>query len=91
MLPDYYLTKDQAAERGWISTKGNLADIAPNMLIGGDVFTNAEHSLPSAPKRIWHEADFDYVSGMRNGKRILYSNDGLIYVTYDHYNTYTQM
>lgn len=86
-LPDYYLTKAQASARGWKPSEGNLADVAPGMMIGGDHFTNSQHLLPSAKGRLWYEADFDYVRGTRNAKRILYSNDGLIYVTYDHYQT----
>lgn len=50
-LPDFYLTKDEAAERGWIPSSGNLEDVAPGMMIGGDVFTNSEHLLPSSPGR----------------------------------------
>lgn len=89
-LPSYYLTKSQAAKRGWVPSKGNLCTVAPDMMIGGDVFTNAQHLLPVAKGRKWHEADFDYVCGKtRNAKRILYSTDGLIYLTTDHYSTVT--
>ena len=88
-LPDYYLTKGAAETKGWQPSQGNLCDVAPGMLIGGGVFTNSEHLLPSAPGRIWYEADFDYSCGNRNAKRILYSSDGLIYTTTDHYKTVT--
>lgn len=88
-LPDYYLTKKAAAEKGWLPSKGNLCDVAPNREIGGDVFTNSQQLLPGAPDRTWYEADFDYTCGNRNAKRILYSNDGLIYTTIDHYRTVT--
>lgn len=88
-LPPWYLTKKEASRRGWLPSKGNLADVAPHMMIGGDVFTNSQHLLPSARGRVWYEADFDYTHGTRNAKRILYSNDGLVYVTTDHYQTVT--
>ena len=88
-LPDYYLTKEAAQAKGWQPSKGNLCDVAPDMMIGGDVFTNSEHLLPSEPSRVWHEADFDYTCGNRNAKRILYSSDGLVYTTTDHYRTVT--
>jgi hypothetical protein len=88
-LPEYYLTKAEASKRGWQPSRGNLCDVAPGMMIGGDVFTNAQHLLPSAPHRVWHEADFDYACGNRNADRILYSSDGLIYTTTDHYKTVT--
>lgn len=86
-LPDYYITKSLASSRGWKPSKGNLCDVLPGMMIGGDVFTNAQKLLPTAHGRVWHEADFDYTCGNRNAKRILYSSDGLIYTTANHYTT----
>jgi ribonuclease len=88
-LPEYYLTKAEAAQRGWRPSEGNLCDVAPEMLIGGDIFTNAQKLLPVAKGRVWYEADFEYTCGTRNAKRILYSNDALIYITTDHYKTVT--
>ena len=76
---------------GWISNKGNLSDVLPGRIIGGDVFYNDAGKLPQAEGRIWHEADFDYISGYRNDSRILYSSDGLIFVTYDHYKTFYEI
>ena len=52
---------------------------------------NDKGKLPDAPNRIWYEADIDYQSGYRNTYRILYSNDGLIFVTYDHYQTFYEL
>ena len=60
-------------------------------MIGGDRFYNDKGKLPNAPNRIWYEADIDYQSGYRNTYRILYSNDGLIFVTYDHYQTFYEL
>ena len=51
-------------------------------MIGGMIYKNCDHRLPEKPGRIWCEADFDYVSGIRNGRRLLYSNDGLLFATY---------
>jgi hypothetical protein len=90
-LPDNFITKDQAKALGWNPKTGNLTDVAPGKSIGGDIFRNAESKLPSAPGRIWYEADINYSSGFRGSERILYSNDGLIYKTTDHYNTFTQI
>ena len=56
-----------------------------------DIYKNREGKLPSAPGRVWHEADINYNKGYRNRERILYSNDGLIFVTYDHYQTFYEM
>ncbi|OOM15886.1 ribonuclease domain-containing protein [Clostridium saccharobutylicum] len=47
--------------------------------------------MPDAPGRVWREADINYTSGFRGDERILYSNDGLIYKTSDHYKTFTQI
>jgi hypothetical protein len=67
----------------------NPHEVAPGKSIGGDVFRNKEGKLPSAPGRIWYEADANYSSGYRGGDRILFSDDGLIYKTTDHYKTFT--
>jgi ribonuclease len=86
-LPDFYLTKAEASARGWVPSRGNLCDVVPGMMIGGDVFTNRQHLLPVSSGRTWYEADFEYECGNRNAKRILFSDDGLIFITVDHYQT----
>lgn len=86
-LPDNFITKEQAIKLGWTTGK-DLDKVAPGKSIGGDIFTNAEKSLPSAPKRVWRECDINYNGGKRGADRILYSNDGLIYSTSDHYKTF---
>ncbi|SMC20035.1 ribonuclease [Clostridium acidisoli DSM 12555] len=88
-LPSNYITKEQAEELGW-EPGFNLWDYAPGCSIGGDIFTNSEGVLPSAPGRVWHECDINYNGGHRGADRLVYSNDGLIYGTSDHYNTFTQ-
>ena len=87
-LPDYYVTKEEAAIAGWIPKKQNLSEVLPGKQIGGSVYKNIEGKLPQTASRIWYEADFDYISGFRNEKRIFYSNDGLIFVSYDHAQTF---
>lgn len=56
--------------------------------MGGDIYKNREKKLPEKDGRIWYEADINYDGGFRNTQRILYSNDGLVFVTYDHYITF---
>ena len=90
-LPEYYIKKGQAQKSGWMPEEGNLADACPGKMIGGGNFKNHDLVLPTAPGRIWYEADINYVSGFRNKHRILYSNDGLIFVTYDHYETFYEI
>ena len=55
------------------------------------VYKNRDQRLPDVPGRIWYEADINYSFGYRNGERILYSNDGLIFATYDHYATFVEI
>ena len=90
-LPDNYLTKQEAIALGWQSEKGNLWDVSDQMSIGGDRFGNREKLLPNEEGRIWYECDIDYQGGYRNAKRLVYSNDGLIYYTDDHYESFTEM
>ena len=86
-LPENYITKDEAYDLGWKS-EGTLDEVAPGMSIGGDYYGNYEGVLPDEPGREYHACDIDYESGNRNGKRIVYSNDGNIYYTEDHYNSF---
>lgn len=90
-LPVNYITKKQAQELGWDPEKGNLSDILPGMSIGGNVFGNYEGALPRAGGRRYFECDIDYEGGYRGAKRIVYSNDGLVFYTEDHYNTFEQI
>jgi hypothetical protein len=90
-IPDYYITKEDAKALGWKAILGNLADVAPDKMIGGDIYQNRNGHLPQAPGRIWYEADINFTDGYRTRHRILYSNDGLIFVTYDHYETFVEI
>ena len=90
-LPDYYVTKEEAIEAGWKSKKANLNDVLPGKMIGGNVYNNNGNLLPYKKGRIWREADFDFTEGYRNNKRILYSNDGLIFLSYDHAKTFYEL
>ena len=86
-LPGNFITKKEAANLGWDSYQGNLWDVAYGMSIGGDRFGNREGILPDAKGRKWYEADLNYEGGYRGKDRLLFSDDGLIYVSYDHYTT----
>lgn len=87
-LPDNFITKKEAKALGWVSSEGNLGEAAPGKSIGGDYFGNFEGNLPEKEGREYHECDIDSSGGYRGAKRIVYSNDGLIYYTEDHYNTF---
>ncbi|TBL62323.1 ribonuclease domain-containing protein [Hafnia paralvei] len=90
-LPDFYITKKQARAEGWDASAGNLCSAVPGRAIGGDRFSNREKRLPQKAKRVWREADINYHCGRRQADRLIYSNDGLIYITRDHYRTFTKM
>ena len=87
-LPPNFITKREARALGWISSEGNLWDVAWGLSIGGDVFGNREGLLPEARERTWYECDVNYFGGFRGRERVLYASDGLIYYTGDHYNTF---
>lgn len=87
-LPDNYITKDEAKKLGWESSEGNLGEVAPGKSIGGDHFGNYEGVLPEKSGRSYTECDIDTDGGYRGAKRIVFSNDGLIYYTEDHYETF---
>lgn len=90
-LPSNFITKKEAKELGWVSKEGNLGEVAPGKSIGGDYFGNYEGLLPEAEGREYHECDIDANGGYRGEKRIVYSNDGLIYYTQDHYESFEQL
>ena len=86
-LPKNFITKDEARNLGWEG--GGLEDYAPGKCIGGDRFGNYEGLLPDAPGRKWTECDIDTLGAKSRGaKRIVFSNDGLIYYTDDHYESF---
>jgi hypothetical protein len=89
-LPPRYLTKNQAARTGW-RPGDDLCSSAPGKAIGGDRFGNREGRLPRADGRRWYEADLDFNCGRRDAKRLVWSSDGLIYITTDHYETFREV
>lgn len=90
-LPPYYISEQEAKKRGWDSESGNFHTVCPGKMLTRGEYYNKNGHLPSAPGRIWYEADIDYHSGFRGLIRIVYSNDGLIFITYDHYRTFIEI
>lgn len=87
-LPSNFITKKEAKKLGWPG--GNLEPYAPGKCIGGDYFGNYEKVLPVVSGRTYHECDIDTLNANNRGaKRIIYSNDGQIYYTDNHYKTFT--
>ena len=86
-LPDNFITKKEAEKLGWPG--GSLEPYAPGMCIGGSRFGNYEKLLPEAKGRTYTECDIDTLGASKRGaKRIVFSNDGLIYYTDDHYESF---
>ena len=87
-LPKNFIKKADAEKLGW----GNgtaLFEVADGMCIGGDRFYNREGILPQKSGRVYTECDIDTKNKKSRGKkRIVFSNDGLIYYTEDHYETF---
>ena len=87
-LPQNFMTKKQAQDLGWPGA--SLEKFAPGKCIGGSRFGNYEGLLPDAPGRSYTECDIDTLGKTKRGsKRIVFSNDGLIYYTDDHYKSFT--
>ncbi len=90
-LPSNFITKRDAQELGWESREGNLWEVTDRMSIGGDKFGNYEEILPTKKGRKYYECDINYNGGYRGDERIVFSNDGLIFYTDDHYETFEQL
>ncbi|MCR5399297.1 MAG: ribonuclease [Lachnospiraceae bacterium] len=87
-LPSNYMTKKEAQKLGWEG--GSLEEYATGMCIGGDYYGNYEGLLPDKKGRKYYECDIDTIGKQKRGaKRIIYSDDGLIYYTDDHYASFT--
>ena len=90
-LPDNFITKKEAQELGWINGRNYVSDVAPGKSIGGDRFGNYEGKLPRVKGRTYYEADCYYRKGKRTKERIVYSSDGHVWYSDDHYNTFTEL
>ena len=89
-LPPNFVTKKEAQQQGW-SAGEDLSQILPGCSIGGDRFGNLEGLLPEESGRQYYECDVNYTGGHRGAERLVFSSDGLIYYTADHYESYTQL
>ena len=86
ILPEYYITKEDIGDLGWRVGR-RPAYFAPGRIITKGAYENKNKHLPDAVGRVWYEADINYEDGKRNTQRIVWSNDGLIFVTYGYYVT----
>ena len=88
-LPEKFVSKREARSPGWKPGR-DLWSVSAlrGFSIGGDYFRNFEGRLPN---KKWREADLDYKGGHRGSKRLIFSRDGLRFVTVDHYKTFTEV
>jgi len=86
-LPGNFVSKAEAEKAGW--SGGSVEKYIPGAAIGGSRFGNYEGILPKAPGRTWTECDINTQGkSSRGAERIVFSNDGLIYYTADHYESF---
>lgn len=88
-LPPNFMTKKEAQALGWVSSEGNLWDVADGACIGGDRFGNYEGLLPEDGE--YTECDVNYTGGYRGGERLVFDEDGNIWYTGDHYASFEQL
>jgi len=89
-LPDNYVSEKDLELLGWRRGK-KISKFSLGSQFFGGIYQNDDKHLPDKYGRIWYEADINYKSGKRNSQRIVWSNDGLIFVTYDHYQTFYEI
>ena len=89
-LPEYYISPEQLGELGW-DYGDRPSQYVSGKMLGGGIYENENRKLPTKPGRVWYEADINYTPGRRNLHRIVWSSDGLIFVTYDHYHTFYEI
>lgn len=87
-LPSFYITKADARRQGWNPSQGNLCDVLPGRAIGGDHFSNREGSLPKGDQ--YYEADVNYSCGNRQTDRIVFTKNGEVWLTHDHYRHFNK-
>lgn len=90
-LPQNFISKRDAEEQGFRFGEDDFGESFPGKSVGGSRFGNYDGLLPDKAGRRYYECDIDYTGGRRNAKRLVYSNDGLIFYTEDHYKTFVQL
>ena len=90
-LPVNYISLNEAKSLGFDPTEDNMGEVAPEFTIGGGVFKNREKLLPEDDFRTWNECDVDTVNGKRGTHRLVYSSDGLVYLTRDKHKSFVRV
>lgn len=94
LAPPCYLRKDEAKARGWRPGE-DLCSVDTGIAIGAYPFENREGRLPRMYEGMYRIVDLDYACGKRNARRLIYvegqPGEWLIWVTLDHYKSYTMV
>jgi len=90
-VPSNYVTKTKARNAGWEASEGNLWEVLPGRSIGGGGWHNDEEVMPGESYDQWYECDIDYEGGYRGAERLVYSDNGMVFYTPDHYESYCRI
>lgn len=85
------MTYQEAEKQGWVPKQGNLGTVLPGKMVTRGIYLNRNKKLPDFPGCAWHEADINYESGYRGRERVVWSDAGVVFVTYDHYETFIEI
>ena len=90
-VPPNFVSKTKARNAGWEASEGNLWEVLPGMSIGGGGWHNDEEVMPGEYYDQWYECDINYAGGYRGAERLVYSDNGMIFYTPDHYESYCRI
>lgn len=84
-LPSNYVTEKEAKKKGW---RRYESPAKYGIMIGGKKYRNYEKKLP---KGEYCECDVDYSGRARGRNRLVYTRDGTVYHTTDHYKSFKRL
>ena len=90
-VPSNFVSKTKARNAGWVAEEGNLQDVLPGMCIGGGGWHNDDQVMPGEDWDQWYECDINYDGGFRGAERLVFSDNGMIFYTPDHYESYARI
>lgn len=90
-VPSNFVSKTKARKAGWVAEEGNLQDVLPGMSIGGGGWNNDDQVMPGDEYDQWYECDINYEGGYRGSERLVFSDNGMIFYTPDHYESYARI
>ena len=90
-VPPNFVSKTKARNAGWVAEEGNLQDVLPGMSIGGGGWHNDDQVMPGDEWDQWYECDINYSGGYRGAERLVYSDNGMVFYTADHYDSYARI